>query len=455
MLLEVIILAAGQGTRMCSTQPKVLHAIGGKPMLAHVIDTARGITAEKIHVVVGHGADQVKAAIGDGAVAWAIQAEQLGTGHAVAQAMPGVGLDSVVLIAYGDVPLVTTDTLAALVETANSRTLALLTVNLDPPTGYGRIVRNDSGDITSIVEQKDASDEQLAIQEVNTGILAVTAEKLNTWLPQLSADNAQGEYYLTDIIAMAVADGMEVIARQPANSWEVQGVNNRQQQSELERLYQRQQASELMAQGATLADPGRLDIRGQLKVGRDVFIDVNCVFVGEVVLADGVNIGPNCVIENSTIGVGSTIKANSVLEDSTVGCNCDVGPFARLRPATVLANGAKIGNFVEIKKARIGENSKVNHLSYVGDSELGSNVNVGAGTITCNYDGANKHKTTIGDGCFIGSNTALVAPVTIGENATVGAGSTVTQDVKPNQLTVARGKQRNIDNWERPRKTKQ
>ena len=451
MTTEVVILAAGKGTRMRSKLPKVLHQLAGKPMVGHVIDTAKKIQAGAIHVVIGHGAEQVQQNFADADLHWAIQSEQLGTGHAVAQAMPAVKADSIVLIAYGDVPLVTAETLSALVDAANENTLSLLTVYLDNPTGYGRIVR-ESGVITAIVEQKDASEEQLLINEVNTGILAVSAAKLNQWLPALSSNNAQGEYYLTDIIAMAVKDGMTVTAQHPQSAMEVEGANNRLQVAGLERFYQQQQAERLMTEGATLADPARIDIRGDLTIGQDIFIDVNCVFIGDVTIADDVTIGPNCVIENSTIGKGTVIKANSILENATVAENCDVGPFARLRPGSVLADKAKVGNFVETKKANIGEGSKVNHLTYIGDSNIGKGVNIGAGTITCNYDGVNKSTTNIGDGAFIGSNSSLVAPVNIGSNATVGAGSTISSDIADNQLGVARGKQKNLDSWKRPTK---
>ncbi len=452
MNLEVIILAAGQGTRMRSNFPKVLHKLAGKPMLSHVISAANKLQASSIHVVVGHGAETVKQEITEEDIQWALQAEQLGTGHAVAQAMPGVSADATVLICYGDVPLVKDDTLTKLVNQVDENAMALLTVNLDDPTGYGRIVRNEKDEVTSIVEQKDASAEILTIKEVNTGILAVSAKKLNQWLPQLSSENAQGEYYLTDIIAMAVKEGMIVQTHQPESEWEVQGVNNRQQLSELERVFQTQQANKLMENGATLADPARVDIRGELTVGKDVFIDINCLFIGDVTLADNVVIGPNCVIESTSIGQGSIIKANCVLEDAVIKSRCDVGPYARLRPGTMLSDTAKVGNFVETKKTNVGEGSKINHLSYVGDSELGSNVNIGAGTITCNYDGVNKSKTIIGDDAFIGSNTALVAPVNVGKKATIGAGSTITSDVAEEQLSVTRTKQQNIDGWKRPTK---
>lgn len=455
MAFEVVILAAGKGTRMRSKLAKVLHRVAGKPMVTHVIDSAASLGAAAIHVVVGHGAETVKQHLTDKpSLQWALQEQQLGTGHAVAQAMPNIDPESTVLIAYGDVPLVTTETMSKLIGAANEKVLSLLTVHLDDPSGYGRIVRDSAKQIISIIEQKDAQPEQLAIQEVNTGILAVSAKKLNQWLPKLSSANAQGEYYLTDIISMAVQDGMQVIAEHPASAMEVQGANNRQQVSELERHYQHLQAQRLMAEGATLLDPARIDVRGELTIGEDIIIDINCVFEGSVTIADDVQIGPNCVIRNSTIGAGTVIKANTIIEDSVVAQNCDIGPFARLRPGTELSNKAKVGNFVETKKAKIGEGSKVNHLTYIGDCMIGKNANVGAGTITCNYDGANKFLTTIGNNAFIGSNSSLVAPVTIGDGATVGAGSTISGDVNSKQLAVARSKQRNIDNWQRPVKIK-
>ena len=449
MTTEVVILAAGQGTRMRSTLPKILHPVAGKPMLGHVIDAAKAVNPSALHVVIGHGAEQVKEAFADQDLNWALQAEQLGTGHAVAQALPNVNDDSIVLVAYGDVPLVKAETLESLCNIANEQTLALLTVILEDPTGYGRIVR-ESGAITSIVEQKDANPEQLNINEVNTGILAVSASKLKQWLPELSSDNVQSEYYLTDIIAMAVLDGMTVEAQHPQSAMEVEGANNRIQLAALERAYQQQQAERLMIEGATLADPARIDIRGEVTVGRDSFIDINCVFIGKVEIGENVHIGSNCVIDNASIGSGSTIHPNSVIEQSVIGSHGEIGPFARLRPGTELADSVKIGNFVETKKSKISEGSKVNHLSYVGDSLIGKKVNVGAGTITCNYDGANKSLTEIDDGAFIGSNTSLVAPVKVGKNATVGAGSTISSDIADEQLGVARGKQRNIDGWQRP-----
>jgi bifunctional UDP-N-acetylglucosamine pyrophosphorylase/glucosamine-1-phosphate N-acetyltransferase len=446
--LHVVILAAGQGSRMKSALPKVLHPVAGKAMLHHVIDTAKQLGAEKIHTVIGHGADRVRASLHEPSVNWVMQTEQLGTGHAVAQALPDLPDDARVLVLYGDVPLTRKDTLDAMVSDLDDGNLALLTVDMDNPHGYGRIVRNAEGQ----VEQKDATAEQQDIQEVNTGILAVSARHLKSWLPTLSNSNAQGEYYLTDIIAMAVDHGLSVTVSQPLNPFEVQGVNNRLQLAELERWYQRQQAERLMTEGATLADPARLDVRGELTIGNDLWIDVNAVFEGKVSLGSNVVIGPNCVIKDSTIADGAEIKANSVLEGAIVGANAQIGPFARLRPGTELAANTKVGNFVETKKAVVGEGSKINHLSYVGDASLGRNVNVGAGTITCNYDGVNKFKTEIGDGVFVGSNTSLVAPVTVAAEATIGAGSTITRNVAESELAVARGKQRNIAGWERPKK---
>ncbi|MFN2362437.1 MAG: bifunctional UDP-N-acetylglucosamine diphosphorylase/glucosamine-1-phosphate N-acetyltransferase GlmU [Marinobacter sp.] len=448
--LHVVILAAGQGSRMKSALPKVLHRIAGKPMLHHVMDTARKLGAAGIHGVIGHGADDVKAVTPAPDVQWALQEQQLGTGHAVAQALPALPDDARVLILYGDVPLTRPDTLEALVAQVSEDSLGLLTVTLDNPDGYGRILRDESGKVTAIVEQKDATDEQKSVKEVNTGILAVSARHLKDWLPRLSNSNAQGEYYLTDIIAMAADNGVAISVAQPANEYEVQGVNNRLQLAELERWYQRQEANRLMTQGATLADPSRVDVRGKLAVGEDVLIDVNVVFEGDVSLASGVSIGPNCVIRDATIGAGARIEANSVIDGAEIGSDAQIGPFARLRPGTRLADHTKVGNFVETKKAEVGEGSKINHLSYVGDATLGRNVNVGAGTITCNYDGVNKYRTVLGDGVFVGSNTSLVAPVSLADNVTIGAGSTITRNVEAGELAVARGRQRNINNWERP-----
>ena len=450
MTTDIVILAAGQGSRMKSSLPKVLHAVAGKPMVKHVLDQARHIEKAKLHVVIGHGAALLETALANEQLTFSMQKEQLGTGHAVAQALPNVDPEGITLILYGDVPLTRSETMQQLVNIAAKGHLGLLTVHLQNPTGYGRIIRNDAGKVIAIVEQKDASDEQLKVTEVNTGIMAVPTGLLLEWLPLLSSNNAQGEYYLTDIIAMAAEQGVSIETQHPACEQEVQGVNNRVQLAELERWHQLQQAEALMLNGATLADPSRVDVRGNVSVAGDVIIDVNAVFEGDVVLGHGVLIEPNCIIKNATIGDNTHIRANSVIEDATIADNCDVGPFARIRPGTQLASGAKVGNFVETKKAIVGEGSKINHLSYVGDAVIGKNTNIGAGTITCNYDGVNKSLTEIGDQVFIGSNTALVAPIKIGSGATVGAGSTITKEVTESQLAVARGKQTNLPNWQRP-----
>lgn len=453
MTLAVVTLAAGKGSRMKSDLPKVLHKLAGKPMLAHVLQSAAQLPQARLHVVIGHGAEAVKEQITGFPVSWALQAEQKGTGHAVAMAMPEVAPDATVLVLYGDVPLIRTATLQKLLdETHDGHALALLTVELADPTGYGRIVRDDAGNIQAIVEHKDASAEQHKIREVNTGILAVSARLLNEWLPKLSANNAQGEYYLTDIIAMAVDNGVAVRAIHPQDEHEVQGVNDRLQLAALERVYQRGLADELMRAGVSLADPARIDVRGSLKVGSDVVIDVGCVFEGDVVLEDGVHIGPYCVIKNSRIGAGTEVEAYSHLDAAVTAGACHIGPYARLRPGADLHSGAKVGNFCEVKKSVIGAGSKVNHLTYIGDATIGRNANIGAGTITCNYDGVNKFKTEIGDEAFIGSNSSLVAPVSIGAGATVAAGSVVTKDVGAAELAVARGKQRNVEGWQRPQK---
>lgn len=447
--LDIVILAAGKGTRMRSQMPKVLHALAGKPMVQHVLDSAAGLNPSRTHVVIGHGADQLREALADSAVSFAVQAEQKGTGHAVAQAQPLLGSGKV-LVLYGDVPLIRRQTLAALLDQVNEQQMGLLTVTLDDPNGYGRIVRNASGEAVAIVEQKDARPEQLAITECNTGIMAMTSAQLTRWLPKLSADNAQGEYYLTDLIEMAATDGVKVCTSQPAHASEVEGVNNRSQLAHLERVYQQQLADQLMEQGVALADPSRLDVRGKLTCGPDVFIDVGCIFEGTVELGEGVRVGPYCVIKNSTIGPESVIDSHSVVDATVLTGLNQVGPFARLRPGTRLAANAKVGNFVETKNADVGEGSKINHLSYVGDAHLGRDVNVGAGTITCNYDGANKHRTVIGDNAFIGSNSALVAPVTVGKGATIGAGSTIAKDVSDQALGVTRSRQLEKPDWLRP-----
>lgn len=453
MSLDVVILAAGQGSRMRSTRPKVLHRLAGRSMVRHVIDTAARLGAGKLHVVIGHGADQVRSELGDCPVHFALQAEQKGTGHAVAQALEALEHDKV-LVLYGDVPLIRAETLAGLLEGVDESHLGLLTVTLADPDGYGRILRNAEGQAVAIVEHKDASENERAVKECNTGIMAMTRAQLKRWLPQLSADNAQGEYYLTDIIALAAAEGVKIVTAQPEDPLEVEGVNNRAQLARLERAHQARIAEALMAEGVALLDPARLDVRGSLRCGHDVEIDVGCVFEGEVELGEGVRIGPYCVIRDSHIGAGSVIEAHSIVEQSVAAGHNRIGPFARLRPGTHLAVQAKVGNFVETKNAQVGEGSKINHLSYVGDATLGRGVNVGAGTITCNYDGVNKSRTEIGDDAFIGSNTALVAPVSVGARATIGAGSTISKDVADGALAVARGRQLTKADWPRPSKRK-
>lgn len=453
MSLDIVILAAGQGTRMRSALPKVLHPVAGKSMLGHVIDTARALAPQGIHVVIGHGAEQVRERLAADDLQFVLQAQQLGTGHAVAQALPGLAAERV-LILYGDVPLIEQGTLERLLVKVASDRLALLTVELADPTGYGRILRDASGQVTAIVEHKDASEAQRAIREGNTGILAVPRARLADWLGRLSNDNVQGEYYLTDVIAMAVADGLRVDTEQPRDAMEVQGANDRLQLAELERHYQWRAGRQLMAQGVTLRDPARFDVRGEVSVGRDVLIDVNVILEGRVVIEDDVEIGPNCVIRNSTLRRGAVVKANSHLDGAELGEGADCGPFARLRPGTVLGAKAHVGNFVELKNAVLGEGAKAGHLSYLGDAEIGARSNIGAGTITCNYDGANKHRTVLGEDVFIGSNSALVAPLIVGSGATTGAGSTVTQDVPADALAVGRARQRNIEGWQRPVKNK-
>lgn len=451
MSLDIVILAAGQGTRMRSALPKVLHPVAGKSMLGHVIDTARQLKPQGIHVVIGHGADLVRERLAADDLNFVLQSEQLGTGHAVAQALPALSAERV-LILYGDVPLIETATLARLLQQVGERQLALLTVDLNDPTGYGRIVRDAAGVVQAIVEHKDASPEQRQICEGNTGILAVPGKLLGDWLGRLSNSNAQGEYYLTDVIAMAVADGLVVATEQAADEMEVLGANDRIQLAQLERHYQYRAARRLMVQGVTLIDPARFDLRGEVTVGRDVSIDINVILEGRVVIEDGVEIGPNCVIKNSTLRRGAIVKANSHLEGAELGEGADCGPFARLRPGAVLGARAHVGNFVELKNATLGEGAKAGHLSYLGDAEIGARSNIGAGTITCNYDGANKFKTVLGEDVFIGSNSALVAPLTLGDRATTGAGSVITSEVPADSLAVGRAKQRNIDGWKRPTK---
>ncbi len=451
MSLDIVILAAGQGTRMRSALPKVLHPVAGKSMLGHVIDTARALQPQSIQVVIGHGAEQVRQRLTGDDLAFVIQAEQLGTGHAVAQALPNLSAERV-LILYGDVPLIEVETLQRLLQKVGPEQLALLTVKLDDPTGYGRIVRDARGEVQAIVEHKDASDEQKAIREGNTGILAVPGNRVGEWLGRLSNSNAQGEYYLTDVIAMAVADGLRVATEQPLDAMEVQGANDRIQLAELERHYQLRAARRLMAQGVTLCDPARFDLRGEVDVGRDVLIDVNVILEGKVTIEDDVQIGPNCVIKDSTLRRGAIVKANSHLEGAVVGEGADCGPFARLRPGSLLGAKAHVGNFVELKNATLGDGAKAGHLSYLGDAEIGARTNIGAGTITCNYDGANKFRTVMGEDVFIGSNSSLVAPLNLGDGATTGAGSTITEDVPAHTLGLGRGRQRNIEGWQRPKK---
>lgn len=450
MTLSVVVLAAGKGTRMRSALPKVLHPIAHKPMVQHVIDTAQQLQPSAVHIIYGHGGDVLQQSLKGQAVNFVEQAEQLGTGHAVQQVIPHLGSNEKVLILYGDVPLTRLSTLKKLLAAAESTDLALLTVTLPDPTGYGRIVRDQHGAVNSIVEQKDAKPAELVIGEVNTGMMVVHSASLKRWLAQLQNNNVQGEYYLTDIVAMAAAEGVKIATSQPAEVSEVEGANNRMQLAALERAYQLRQAEQLMINGATLMDPARVDVRGQVSVGSDVVIDANVIFEGNVELADGVVIESNCVLRDCKIGATSRVKSHSVIEGAELAAGCSVGPFARLRPGSVLEQGATIGNFVEIKNTRMGPGAKASHLSYLGDAEVGAEANIGAGTITCNYDGANKHLTQIGAGAFIGSNSSLVAPVSIGDNATIGAGSTITKTVAASELAVARGKQISIPGWQRP-----
>ena len=450
MQLSVVILAAGQGKRMNSDLPKVLQPLAGEPLLQHVITAARSLNPNNIYVVYGHGGAQVQAALAHEAVEWVLQADQLGTGHAVMQAMCVIPDDHTVLVLYGDVPLISGATLAKLLAAAGDSALAILSVKLDEARGYGRIVRNADGDVAAIVEHKDATPEQLQIREVNSGLMAAPAGRLREWLLGLGRNNTQREYFLTDVVAGAAKAGTRVEAIPAANALEVAGVNDKIQLSAVEAGYRRLRADELMLAGATLADPARIDIRGDIQVGRDVFIDINAVLIGKVHLAAGVKIGPNCVIANSKIGEGTEVFANSIVDHAIVAQNCRIGPFARLRPGTVMHSDVHIGNFVEVKNTEIGAGSKANHLTYLGDSRVGKDVNVGAGSITCNYDGQNKWPTIIEDGVFIGSGTMMVAPVRIGAGSTTGAGSTIATSTPDNKLTFERSQQISKENWTRP-----
>lgn len=450
MKITTVILAAGKGTRMRSELPKVLHKIANRPLLQHVYDMSRHLENNRIKIVIGHGAELVTETLKGLDASWIEQKQQLGTGHAVQQVSDQIADDDTVLILYGDVPLLKLATVEQLLKNVNSESLALLTVNLENPKGYGRIVRDATGKVTKIVEQKDASDSEKLINEGNTGILAVHGDKLKQWLNRLGNNNAQGEYYLTDVIEMAVVDGINIITSQAETEDEVLGVNDRLQLSHLERVYQQQQANELMEQGVTLIDPARFDLRGSIEqLGQDIEIDINVILEGKNSIGNNVRIGANTQIKNAIIGDNVEILANCIIEDAVIGDNSRIGPFARLRPESVLANDVHIGNFVEIKKSTVAQGSKINHLSYIGDSTVGSKVNIGAGTITCNYDGVNKFRTTIEDGAFIGSDTQLVAPVTVGKNATIGAGSTITRDCPENQLTLSRVKQFSLSGWQR------
>jgi bifunctional UDP-N-acetylglucosamine pyrophosphorylase / glucosamine-1-phosphate N-acetyltransferase len=451
MAVNVVILAAGQGKRMHSALPKVLHPLAGRPLLAHVIATARALNPARICVVYGHGGEEVPDAVRANGIVFVKQQPQLGTGHALQQALPHLDQRKDTLVLYGDVPLLAAETLAALAAGAGEH-VRILTAELDNPSGYGRIVRNAKGAITGIVEDSDATEKQRGICEINTGIMLLPGKRLAGWLAKLSNHNAQREYYLTDVVALALKDRIKVESRAPQESCEILGVNSKQQLAQLERIFQRRSAAHLMETGVILTDPMRIDVRGELRCGRDVRIDVNCVFEGVVEIGDGVEVGANCVLKNSTIDAGTRIEPFSMIDDAVIGKCCRIGPYARIRPGTTLAKGVHIGNFVEVKASTIGRGSKANHLAYIGDASVGSDVNIGAGTITCNYDGANKHRTVIEDDVFIGSDTQLVAPVTVRRGATIGAGSTITKDTPPHQLTLSRAKQTSISGWKRPLK---
>lgn len=452
--MDVIILAAGQGKRMRSALPKVLQPLAGKPLLCHVVDTARALDPRRICVVFGHGGEAVRAAFAGDAITWAEQREQLGTGHAVQQAMPLLDDDQTALLLYGDVPLITAHTLHALIAAAGDDKLGLLTVTLAEPTGYGRILRDGAGRVSRIVEEKDATVDERRVREINTGIVVAPVRQLRGWLSQLKNHNAQGEYYLTDIVGLAVSAGVEIVTVNPHDEWETLGVNSKTELARLERIHQLNIARALTDQGVTVIDPARLDVRGELICGRDVEIDVGCVFEGRVELADGVSIAAHCVLRDVRVGAGSRIAPFSHLDGASIGEQCRIGPYARIRPGTVLDRDVHVGNFVELKNAQVDAGSKANHLAYVGDASVGKRVNIGAGTITCNYDGANKHRTVIEDDAFIGSDTQLVAPVTVGRGATLGAGTTLTKDAPADSLTVSRAKQVSLSGWVRPVKKK-
>ncbi len=453
MKFSAVILAAGKGTRMHSNMPKVLHTLAGKPMAKHVIDTCNSLGAQNIHLVYGHGGDQMKQTLADENVSWVLQAEQLGTGHAVDQASEQFQDDEKILVLYGDVPLISEETIESLLDAQPNDGIALLTVVLDNPNGYGRIVRKN-GPVVAIVEQKDATEEQKLIKEINTGVMVATGRDLKRWLAGLNNNNAQGEYYLTDVIAAAHNEGRAVEAVHPASSIEVEGVNDRIQLARLERAFQTRQANKLLEQGVMLRDPARFDLRGELQCGMDVEIDANVIIEGNVSLGDNVFIGAGSILKDCEIDDNTVIRPYSVIEGATVGEDCTVGPFTRLRPGADLRNDAHVGNFVEVKNARIAEGSKANHLAYIGDAEVGQRVNIGAGVITCNYDGANKHKTIIGNDVFVGSDSQLVAPVTIADGATIGAGTTLTKNVAEGELVITRAKEKKISGWQRPTKKK-
>ncbi|MCY9854795.1 bifunctional UDP-N-acetylglucosamine diphosphorylase/glucosamine-1-phosphate N-acetyltransferase GlmU [Vibrio mediterranei] len=453
MKFSAVVLAAGKGTRMYSNKPKVLHTLAGKPMVKHVIDTCESLGSQNIHLVYGHGGEMMQSALQQEKVNWVLQADQLGTGHAVDQASPHFADDEKVLVLYGDVPLISEETIENLLDAQPTGGIALLTVVLDNPMGYGRIVRKN-GPVVAIVEQKDATEEQKLIKEINTGVMVATGGDLKRWLSGLGNDNAQGEYYLTDVIAAAHNEGRAVEAVHPANPIEVEGVNDRAQLARLERAFQSMQAQKLLEQGVMLRDPARFDLRGQLQCGMDVEIDTNVIIEGSVTLGDNVVIGAGCVLKDCEIDDNTLVRPYSVIEGATVGEECTVGPFTRLRPGADLRNDSHVGNFVEVKNARLGEGSKANHLTYLGDADIGQRTNVGAGVITCNYDGANKFKTIIGNDVFVGSDSQLIAPVTIADGATIGAGTTLTKDVAEGELVITRAKERKITGWQRPTKQK-